>query len=129
MKSSGPTKSKKVVASRSTTVKKTQVNRGDKGEENLGSTLSQLQLDYEQSTDSSKLVRVLGPEAMDGIKINNADGTPYNGKKTPSSFKSDIQIVMNNTANVYHVSVKNNRLFTPIFNEFDIARCLGICNW
>ena len=113
MKSSGPTKSKKVVASRSTTVKKSQVNRGDKGEENLGSTLSQLQLDYEKSGDSSKLVKVLGPEAMDGIKINNADGTPYNGKKTPSSFKSDIQIVMNNTANVYHVSVKTTDCSPP----------------
>ena len=113
MKSSGPTKSKKVVASRSTTVKKTQVNRGDKGEENLGSTLSQLQLGYEQSGDSSTLMTVFGPEAIDGIKINNADGTSYNGKKTPSSFKSDIQIVMNNTANVYHVSVKTTDCSPP----------------
>ena len=77
--------------------------------------------------DSSKLVKVLGPEAMDGIKINNADGTPYNGKKTPSSFKSDIQIVMNNTANVYHVSVKTTDCSPPSLVEFDLARCLGIC--
>ena len=83
MKSSGPTKSKKVVTSRSITLKKSQVNRGDKGEENLGSTLSQLQLDYEQRGNSSTLVTVFGPEASDGIKINNADGTSIRALDSP----------------------------------------------
>ena len=92
MKSSGPTKSKKVVASRSTTVKKTQVNRGDKGEENLGSTLSQLQLGYEQSGDSSTLMTVFGPEAIDGIKISNLNNTSNNQAKKISKNKFSYSI-------------------------------------
>ena len=106
-----PNKSKKNVtskqpASRAVTMKKSQTNRGDKGEENLGKALSQLQSGYELSGDSRALEAIFGHEAIDGIKVNNPDGTSYNGKKTPSTFKSDIQVVMINTANVYHISVK-----------------------